>query len=178
MQYLLFSAQCTFMNHGTCENMSYWWVDLTIKFAAKAKKVFSSQSKHCNSSPSSDLLSHLLFVLLALTTFLHHFPATPWNPPVCMCCLWHLTRSQDRMFDRWACDAFKSTPTLIYSVVTLWTARGRGKKRKKSCERVKERGWEEGRREEEWVKRWNMNYKPEQHHLDRENTHHSAKPAH
>lgn len=59
---------------------------------------------------------------------------------------------------------YLSTSVHIYLVV-----KRRAKIRKKESEREREEGG---------VKCWNMNYKPEQHHLDRENTHHSGEPAH
>lgn len=87
-----------------------------------------------------------------------------------MCCLWHLTRSEDRKLDRWVYDTYPHQYTFT------WLLNDEQKSEKK---RVKERGWKEEReREEGGVKCWNMNYKPEQHHLDRENTHHSGEPAH
>lgn len=70
--------------------------------------------------------------------------------------------------DRWACDTFRSTSPIIYSV--------ENKKLKKKILWKSEReggGWGGGR-----VKCWNVNYIPERHHLDRENTHHIGEPAH
>lgn len=59
-----------------------------------------------------------------------------------------------------------STPPLIYLAAKLWA------RRKNVYEKVKENGWELG-----GVICWNMNYKPELHHLDRENTHGSGEPG-
>lgn len=80
-----------------------------------------------------------------------------------MCCLWHLTRSQDHVFDRWVCDTDLHPHSFTQRL----------KKKKEPVRERKRAGGGEG-----WVKCWNMNYKPEQHHLDRENTHHSGEPAH
>lgn len=94
----------------------------------------------------------------------------PRNSPAGMCCLWHLTRSRDHKLDRWVYDTYPHRYTFT------WLLNDEQKSEKK---RVKERGRKEEReREEGGVKCWNMNYKPEQHHLDRENTHHSGEPAH
>lgn len=86
-----------------------------------------------------------------------------------MWCSWHLTRSHDPCLT----DEFEINTHL------LWLKYDQGKKAKgNESARVKERGLVEGGEESGGVKCWNMNYRPEQHHLDRENTHHSGEPAH
>lgn len=62
------------------------------------------------------------------------------------------------MFDRWVCDPHQHSFT-------------RCLEREKSLQ-------ESERKRAGGKKGWNMNYRPEQRHLDRENTHHSGEPAH
>lgn len=75
------------------------------------------------------------------------------------------------MFDRWVCDPHQHS-------FTQWL-KCEQKKKKSAREWKKEgRRKKEGRETSGGVECWNMNYRPEQHHLDRENTHHSGEPAH
>lgn len=88
-----------------------------VHFMFFCKTVLLQPSFLCSPLHCMLCRSSISFSALLSNTWAPTLP--PWNSSVGMCCLWHLTRSQDHMFDRWVCDT--STSTLIYSVVKLWT---------------------------------------------------------